>query len=42
LPAAKDAAFAGGNELAEYMESKRNAAREAVNAALNPNASACS
>jgi triphosphatase len=33
MPAAEDAAFAGGKELAEYMESKRNAAHEGVNVA---------
>jgi triphosphatase len=34
LPAAEDAGLAGGKELAEYTETKRNAAHDAVNAAV--------
>ena len=34
LPAAEDAGLAGGKELAEYTEAKRNAAHDAVNAAV--------
>jgi triphosphatase len=34
LPVAEDAGLVGGKELAEYTETKRNAARDAVNAAV--------